>query len=98
MSVDSSRRSHTPHKNKIFLVFSSKYLYLKWLALVAVGAAQRACQGDISTYDQNDLVVPFKNPCEKDIQKTVDFPGATAVQMSGLPRALRRESAAMQWL
>ena len=78
VSVDGSRRSHTPRKNKIFPVLSSKYLYLTWLKLVAVEAAQRACQGDTSIYDQSGLVVSFKNPCEKDIQKAVDFPGATA--------------------
>ncbi len=45
--------------------------------LATIINAQRDCQGDTSTYDQNGLIVPFKNLCGKDIQKDIDFSGAT---------------------
>jgi hypothetical protein len=39
--------------------------------------AQSNCKGETSTYDENGLVVPFKNLCGMDIGAVVDFLEAT---------------------
>lgn len=52
-------------------------LYWSVLLLVSTMAAPRDCQGDTSTYNQKDLVIPFKNLCGKDIQKPIDHADAT---------------------
>ena len=52
---------------------SYRYVHLSWLLLSSPIIAQGGCRGDTSIYNQNGLVVPFKNLCGKDIQKVVDF-------------------------
>lgn len=47
------------------------------LLLAIATAAQRDFQGETSTYNQNGLVVSFKNLRGKDIQRAIDYPDAT---------------------
>lgn len=52
-----------------------KSLCVVWLWLAASALAQRDCEkdGDTSTYNQNSLVVPFKNLCGRDIEAFLDY-------------------------
>jgi len=48
--------------------------WLTWLLVITRAFAQRSsCSGDISTYNRNGLIIPFKNLCGKDITAKVDF-------------------------
>ena len=54
---------------------SIRHLCLLWLWLAASAFAQRECEkdGDTSTYNQNSLVVPFRNLCGKDVEASLDY-------------------------
>jgi|SRR5690242_20735595 len=52
-------------------------IYWSLLLLASAMAAPRGFQSDTPMYNQNGLVVAFKNLCGKDIQKPVDYADAT---------------------
>jgi hypothetical protein len=75
MKISNSPKFRDTHIRDTMSLSQIKSLCVVWLWLAASALAQRDCEkdGDTSTYNQNSLVVPFKNLCGRDIEAFLDY-------------------------